>query len=156
MSEERDPRLDAAMKEINRLRGEAGKLLERGIAGVQDGIQSIQTISGTGQVLLDVYQISDDIIIRTSPIDGIVPESIEVSMEGNILTISGSTQADDVPPNIGYLTQERRFGIFSRSVEIQIPVKSEEARARLKHSALTVTIPIDTVAYAEVSITEAE
>ena len=156
MSEERDPRIDAAMKEINRLRDSAGKILEQGIQSVQDGIQSIQSTTGTAQIRLDVYELNDEIVIRTSPIDGIVPESVEVSMEGKILTIAGRTEAEEVPPNIAYLLQERRFGAFTRSVEISIPVKSEEARAKLKHSSLTITIPVDTIKYAEISITETE
>lgn len=134
------------MKELNRLRDSVGKVIEQGIQSVQEGIQTVQATAGTG-IRLDVYEHNKNVVIRTSPMDNVIPESIEVSMEGNLLTIGGETRPDETPPNVAYLLQERRFGIVTRSVEIRIPVKAEEARAKLKNGSLTITIPIDESRY---------
>lgn len=95
------------------------------------------------QPRIDIYELDQQVIIRTTPLDGIIPESIEVSMEGRSLTISGETKPDDTPRQASYILQERRFGRFSRTVEIPLAVRAEEARAQLRHSVLTVTLPIE-------------
>lgn len=149
MSDQRfDPR-----KELNNLRETVGKVLEQGIQTVQTTVQSA---SGAYPIRLDVYEVDDQLIVRTSAFDGLVPESIEVSMEDNVLTIKGETRAEETPPRASYFLQERKFGPFSRSVTIPIPVKSTEAKAKLSQGVLTVTLPVDTDRYQDITVTPAE
>jgi len=132
------------MKEISKLRNTLGKTIEQGI----------QTVTGAEkQIRLDIYELPDEVVIRTSPIDGLVPSSIEVSMENDILTISGETRPEETPANASYILQERRFGAFSRTATITIPVKSTQAQAKLKHGVLTVTLPIDKGNYQNIQVT---
>lgn len=147
------------IQEINRLRDRASKVIEQGAATVgkvvEQGIQTMQSAtSGGSSVRLDVYELNGSIIIKTSPLDGLVPSSIEVSMEGNALTISGETQEDEMPANASFLLRERKFGVFARTVTINIPVKSTEAKAKLnKNGTLTVTLPIDQDRYTNIQVT---
>ncbi|XWX05074.1 Hsp20/alpha crystallin family protein [Aggregatilineales bacterium SYSU G02658] len=122
-------------RELNNLRSIVGRVLEQ-------GVQTVQSIGG-GSLRLDVYEVEDTLIVRTSAIDGVVPDSIEVNMENNVLTISGDTRPEPTPVNANFIVQERRFGPFSRSITINIPVRSAEAKAKLKDGALTITFPID-------------
>ena len=140
MSEQRfDP-----MKEISNLRNSLGKAIEQGI----------QTVTGIEkQIKLDIYELGDVVVIRTSPIDGLNPQSIEVSMENEILTISGETTPEETPANASYILQERRFGKFTRTANIPIPVQSTKAQAKLKHGVLTVTLPIDKGNYQNITVT---
>lgn len=149
MSEQRfDP-----MKEFNNLRSTVGKAIEQGISNVQT---TVQNATGVG-VRLDVYEVDNEVVIRTNPLDGLIADSIEVSMEGEILTIKGVTKAEDTPPYASFFVQERRFGAFERSVAIPIPVKSTEARAKLgKNGTLTVTLPVDTDRYQDIAVTPTE
>jgi len=149
MSDQRfDPR-----KEFNNLRSTVGKMVEQGISTVQT---TVQNATGVG-VRLDVYEVDNEVVIRTNALDGLVPDSIEVSMEGEILTIKGVTKAEDTPAYASFFVQERRFGPFERSVAIPIPVKSTEARAKLgKNGTLTVTLPVDTERYQDITITPTE
>lgn len=125
------------MKEIAHLSSSVGRVIER-------GLQSVQSAANPSVPLrLDVYEIQDEIIIRTSPIDGLDPSSLDVAMEGEVLTFRGETKPEEVSPYTSYLLQERRFGPFSRSITIPVPVRSEEARAKVKNGVLTITIPID-------------
>jgi HSP20 family molecular chaperone IbpA len=55
--------------------------------------QSIQTLTGGIYPLVDIYETEDSVIVQTSPIDGAVPNSLEVSMDDDLLTITGETQA---------------------------------------------------------------
>lgn len=150
MSEDRlDP-----MKELNRLRNTVGKVIEQGITTVQTAVQSATTIAA---VRLDIYEIDNEVVIRSNALDGLVAESIEVSMEGELLTIKGVTEPEEMPDNASYFLQERRFGPFERTVIIPIPVKSEEAKAKLaKNGILTVTLPIDRGKYQDIAVTPDE
>lgn len=131
MPEKFDP-----MKELANLRQSVGRVIEQ-------GVQSVQAIASTSPIRVDVYEVEDTIVVRTSAIDGVVADSIEVNMENDVLTISGDTRPEPTPANASYLVQERRFGPFTRTVPINIPVRSSEARAKLRDGVLTITFPID-------------
>lgn len=125
------------LKELSNLRTTVTKAIEQ-------GIQTVQAATSSGaQIRLDVYEHEGTLYIKTSPIDNIITNSIEVSMEGDVLSISGETKPDDSPSTASYLLQERKFGQFTRTVTITIPVKSAEAKAKLKNNALTISLPID-------------
>ena len=138
------------MRELSNLRNTVGKAIEQGIQQVQ------AATTPQSQIRVDVYELEDSVIVRTSPIDGIVANSIEVSMEGEILSIRGETRPDDTPAAASYLLQERRFGQFLRTVPISIPVKSKEAKAKLKNGILTITLPVDTDQYQDIDVTSLE
>lgn len=122
------------LKEINNLRDSLGKTIE----------QSLQTITGGPiQVRLDMYMVQNQVVIRTAAMDGIVLESIDVAMDDDMLTIRGETRPEETPRAASYLLHERRFGAFTRSIRIPVPVKAGEAEAKLKNGSLTITLPID-------------
>ena len=140
------------MKELNRLRDATGKGIGQGIKEVQSAVQ-IATASTA--VRLDIYEFENELVVQTSALDGLDPKSIEVSMEADILTIRGETIAPDVPEGAKFIARERKFGVFDRSVQIDIPVKSGEAKAKLsKSKVLTVTIPIDGYRNGDITVTE--
>lgn len=139
------PRFDP-LRELSRFGESVGKVIEQ-------GIQQVQILTNpVGYVRLDIYELDDNIVIRTSPLDNLIPSSIEVSMEENVLTISGTTKPDNTPAHASFLLQERKFGDFSRSVAINIPVRSQEAKAKLKNGSLTITLPIDTDHYQDIDV----
>lgn len=139
------------MKELNKLRHQVNKVVEQ-------GIQTVQTATTTNQaVRLDMYEANDEVVIKTNALDGLDPSSIEVSMEGDVLTIAGATIPEETPSLASFFLQERRFGEFSRKVTVPIPVLSEEARAKLgKNGVLTVTLPVDKKRYQDITVTPAD
>lgn len=130
MSNPRNQRIDP-VKELANLRDSVGRVIGQGI----------QTITGGIYPLVDVYETSEAVILRTSPIDGIIPESIEVAMEDDLLTIKGETRSDDEAADDAYLLRERRFGSFTRTLRIPRQVDSENAEAKFKNGSLTITLP---------------
>lgn len=149
-----DERFDP-LKEFNKIRQTVGKALEQGVQQVQS---QVQTVAAGGQMVrLDVYEVNDEVVIKTNALDGLDPESIEVAMEGDVLTIKGETKPEEMPPLASFFLQERRFGAFSRSVTIPIPVKSDKAKAKLgKNGVLTVTLPVDTDRYQDINVTRGD
>lgn len=120
------------IKEFTGIRDTLSKALE----------QSVKGMIGVGNIQLDILETPENLIVRTSPIDGAKPDTLEVSVENGILRIIGQTEADsDHPENATYLSRERKFGTFSRIVRLPRPVNSEEAAAKFKNGVLTITFP---------------
>jgi HSP20 family protein len=120
------------IKEFTSIRDTLSRAVEQGVKGVV----------GNNAILIDIYETPDNLVIRTSPIDGAQPESIEVSVENGVLTISGQTTADtDIPAEAVYITRERRFGTFTRGIRLPRPVQSDAAQAKFKNGILTITLP---------------
>jgi HSP20 family protein len=122
------------MKTLNSLRDSVGRFIEDGIS------------MATGAQLLpvDVYETDTSVIVKAGPLLGAQPESIDVSLVGETLTIKGETRpegSDHSDEMKAYLRRERRFGAFTRSVPIPRPVKAEQANASFKDGILTITLP---------------
>lgn len=97
--------------------------------------------SGKGfSPLIDVYQDSDDLIVETS-LPGIDPEKVEISVENDVLTISGKTREKKEVRQEDYYRKEIRSGSFSRSVILPVMVKGSEAKAEYDDGVLHVTLP---------------
>ncbi|MGJ3240439.1 MAG: Hsp20/alpha crystallin family protein [Anaerolineae bacterium] len=143
------------MKELGRLRDATGKVIGQMSKEVQS---AVQIATAAQPVRVDVYEVDDEIVVQTNPLDNLDAKSIEVSMEGNLLTIRGETIAPDVPEGAIFLMRERKFGVFDRNVEIRVPVKSDEAKAKLsKTGVLTIRIPVDRQKKgSDITITEIE
>ena len=70
---------------------------------------------------------------------GIKPESVEITIEGDALTIRGERPAP--LENVDYALQERPYGKFQRTLNINIPVDADKAEARYENGLLTLSIP---------------
>lgn len=92
--------------------------------------------------LLDVYRTEAAVIVQTASIDGLDPKTVRVEMNGKELTLSGAAHASSERPAEAYIRRERKFGDFSRNITIPVPVKSTEARARVKGGVITIELPL--------------
>ncbi len=81
--------------------------------------------------------------IAKADLPGLEKEKIQVSVSGNVLTISGErkeeTQKEDAQQ--GVHTTERTYGTFSRSISLPGPVDEAGIAADYKNGVLTVTLP---------------
>ncbi len=96
---------------------------------------------GTFSVPVDVVETEDSIIVLTVPLLGIIPETIDVSISGNQLTLSGETAPQDTYPAEAYVKRERRYGQLSRKVTLSADIDADRAKAELKDGVLKVTLP---------------
>ncbi len=87
---------------------------------------------------LDVYSTPDELVVQAS-MPGINPEEVAITIEGDTLTIKGERK----PPleNVEYLVQERRYGPFSRTLSLNVPVEADRAEAQFDRGLLTLHIP---------------
>ena len=87
---------------------------------------------------IDVYSTGEEIVIQAA-VPGIAPEDVEITIEGDSLTIQGElpSQLD----NVKHLFQERPIGKFVRVLNLNIPVDADKSEATFANGLLTLNIP---------------
>jgi len=79
--------------------------------------------------------------IVTAEIPGVEPKDIEITVNNDVLTITGERKAMDSSEDIRYHRRERVNGKFSRSIQLAFPVDPEKVNASIEHGILTVALP---------------
>ena len=124
-------------RELISLREAMDRLLEDSVVRPRSGEQ-VPRIAGTLSV--DMYETDEAVKVKTA-IAGIDPEDISISITGDTLTIKGETRAEEEVEDENYVCRERRYGAFSRSLTVPVPIKSNAAEAEFKDGILTLTLP---------------
>lgn len=101
-----------------------------------------RTISGGESVTpaIDVHETADDLVV-TAVLPGVKPEDVEITMTGQTLTLRGELKADDEVERDQYLYRERRYGSFSRSLQLPVRVEGDQAEATFTDGILRLRIP---------------
>jgi HSP20 family molecular chaperone IbpA len=86
----------------------------------------------------DEYETEEAYIVLVE-IAGMRDDNFEISLENNILLISGSRP--DFLERRAYQQMEIRFGKFTTSVNIPGPINIEQARAEYQDGFLTIVLP---------------
>jgi len=99
---------------------------------------------GRGQTLgmpLDVAETKDAFIVEAS-LPGVKPENLDITLQDNILTITGETrQEESTGEKPNYHRVERRYGRFSRAVSLPTQVQTDNVQASLNNGILRLEIP---------------
>jgi len=74
-------------------------------------------------------------------IAGVNPDDIKLSLDNNVLRISGERKLEKTDEKEGYHRVERAYGSFSRSFVLPDNVENEGIDANYKDGVLTVTLP---------------
>ena len=109
---------------INRLYG------DRGVRSSVEPAQHAWTPS------VDVWETDGDFHFAIA-IPGVVPDSIDVNVEGETLTIRGERKAEERQ----YHRQEIPIGVFYRSFTLGVPVNNAGVEASYRNGILEVKVP---------------
>lgn len=93
-----------------------------------------------GQLTIDLYQTPDEIILE-SPIAGVKPEDLDISITNESVTISGKREKERKIKEEDYFYQETYWGKFSRSIILPQEVDAEKSEAAVKNGVLSVRLP---------------
>ena len=89
---------------------------------------------------MDAYRQGDQFVVHFD-LPGIDPESIDVTVEKNVLTVTAersySSQEGDEA-----LVSERFYGKYSRQLFLGEALDADRIQASYEHGVLTVTIPV--------------
>src|SRR5258708_7320956 len=130
----RDPFL-----EFTSLRDRMNKLLTkpRGFEGL--GME--QPLTETN--FLPPVDISEDEhnIVLHAEIPGVKPEDLNVTLENNVLTLTGNRKFEDEKKKENFHRIERRFGRFTRSFTLPVTLDAENVNAVFESGILSITLP---------------
>lgn len=96
--------------------------------------------SGFAYVPLDLYETENDCVV-TAAVPGLRPEDIDISVQGNVLTLKGESRAEEESSQGTYHLRERRYGSFLRQIQLPVPVETEGAEAKFDNGILTLRLP---------------
>ena len=80
-------------------------------------------------------------LVLIAELPGIEPASLDISSQGNTLTIKGERKREQADGAQGYHRRERPFGEFSRSIQLSDDLDTPKAAAKCENGVLTVRIP---------------
>ena len=90
---------------------------------------------------MDAYRKDDSFLLQLD-LPGVASESIELTVEENVLTISAERVAPPTGEGVESVIAERTFGTFTRQVVLGKTLDSERIEANYEGGVLTVVIPI--------------
>jgi len=87
----------------------------------------------------DIYEKEDAILVR-SDMPGVDEKSLEITLEDDVLTLSG-TQSDDTPEGYEPLLREYVTGVYHRSFTVPQGIHHAKIKARFHNGVLDVELP---------------
>jgi HSP20 family protein len=89
--------------------------------------------------LVDIYETKDDIIL-SAEMPGAQEDSIEITLEKDILSIEASVDFNK-PEDMDLQYQEYRIGDFRRTFTLNETIDQDKIKAGYKNGLLTVRLP---------------
>jgi HSP20 family protein len=87
---------------------------------------------------IDAYTTGDEIVVLAT-LPGVSPDEVNISIEGDTLTIEGEIPA--LLENVDYQFAERFHGKFRRTLRLNVPVDLNGIEATSENGVLTLTLP---------------
>lgn len=87
----------------------------------------------------EVKETTDAFVVRAD-LPGVAEADLDIAVHNNVLTVSGSRQAEERKDGESYALYERQFGSFSRSFSLPDMADAERIDAKLDSGVLTLTI----------------
>ena len=101
---------------------------QRQLAGVTEWAPAVDVVTKNG-----------DLVVRAE-LPGVKQEDVDITLQNNVLTISGERKAEQEEERGGYYVRERRYGSFSRSFTLPEGVDESKVHARYENGVLEVTV----------------
>jgi HSP20 family protein len=90
---------------------------------------------------MDAYRKDDSFLLQLD-LPGVTPDSIDLTVEDNVLTISAERPAPAEGEGVESVIAERTFGTFTRQIVLGKTLDSERIEASYDGGVLTVAIPV--------------
>lgn len=125
--------LSSSFYEIERMRREMDRLF----SGLM-GRESYRMSSGV-YPSLNISEDGEKFYVEAE-LPGTRPEDLDISVEGNTLTLKGERKGEDLK-NASYHRRERKLGSFQKAVALSADVNSEAVSAEFKNGVLKLVLP---------------
>ena len=118
------------------LREAMSQLLEDSVVRPVNGPRSNQGFVPA----LDLSETPEAFLVEVT-VPGLKAEDLNITIENNVLTISGEVRQEQESKDRNYHRVERRFGSFQRSISLPNRVKADAIGASLENGVLHLSIP---------------
>jgi HSP20 family protein len=93
-----------------------------------------------GGPAMDVYETDKEVIAELN-LPGMDPEKVNISVENQVLKVSGASEEKKEEKKKGYWRREIRRGSFERSVSLPVPVRKDKVDAVYDKGVLKIVMP---------------
>ena len=126
---------------VDRIRQEFDQFLDSAFqqgGRVLDGIRARQ--GATWLPPVELIETADRVIYRVE-VPGLTVDEIDISLAGNMLTVSGGRDETPLDSDAVVHLQERRQGRFERSIPMPSVVDADQVSAEVSHGVLEIVLP---------------
>ncbi|HVP58289.1 MAG TPA: Hsp20/alpha crystallin family protein [bacterium] len=120
-------------------RDEMDRLLDE-FYGRMSPSQSQESFEGDWCPVLDIAENENDVTAAIE-LPGLEKDDIKVSIEDDVLTVTGEKKQESTENTKDYRKVERSYGYFKRSVKLPSSVEPGKVKAAYKDGVLRVTMP---------------
>ncbi len=96
--------------------------------------------SGSRWPAIDIIEKDGEFMVKAE-VPGCKADDIDISVHGNMLTISGEKKQEKEEKEKGYYHVERSYGSFRRDLQLATEVDADKIEATCKDGVLTITLP---------------
>ena len=96
--------------------------------------------TGPNYPAMNVWTNEESAVI-TAELPGISPEDIDISVVGDMLTLSGERKLEELEEGDKYHRRERGYGKFSRTFQLPFKVEAEKVEAIFERGVLHLSLP---------------
>ena len=89
---------------------------------------------------LAAYARDGDLVLHAD-LPGVSPEEVDITLDGNVLTISGERKVGPGEEGVSYYLNELPRGAFRRSVGVPEGADPDSIKARFENGVLEVVLP---------------
>jgi HSP20 family protein len=97
-------------------------------------------LENTQSPAIDVWSEGDDLRLRAL-LPGVQPEQLEISVEGDALTLRGTRAEPGAGADDRWIRKERASGAFVRWLQLPFEVQADSVKARLANGVLEMELP---------------
>ena len=121
----------------NNMREVMNRMFEEATAWPRSMFRSVESME---TIPLDVYEDGANLVVKAT-LPGMKVEDINVSVQDNVLTITGETKLEEERKEKQHHIREQYYGKFERSMMLPYPIQIEKADSNYKDGILTLTLP---------------
>lgn len=89
---------------------------------------------------MNVWTNQDGAVI-TAELPGVKPDDIDISVVGDMLTLSGTRTPDKLQEGERYHRRERGYGKFTRTFQLPFSVQADKVEATFNKGILSISLP---------------
>ena len=106
----------------------------------QDLLPSEEVSNRTWMPPVDIQETADSYRL-TAELPGLTKEDINITLENNVLRLTGERKFEKDAKKEGYHRIERTYGAFSRAFTLPSQVNHDKVEAAFENGVLTITVP---------------